>query len=629
MLRRIRMGESEGSAMNTVHPIEPGAGAARPTRRVADRPQPRGLGPAPAPAPDEPYAATAFGDLMDHAARAGLARLTGGLSPAAVAMVAADWAAHLAASPGLRMRLMTKALRKAMRYQRHLVDVGLRDGAAAPCIEPLPQDRRFAGPGWAEPPFSLMWQGFLLTQQWWHNATTDVRGLSKRHERAAEFMARQVLDTVAPSNFLWTNPEALARTRAEGGMNLIRGFQHFAEDWERTVAGKPPVGSDRYRVGRDLALTPGKVVYRNRLIELIQYAPTTETVRPEPVLIVPAWIMKYYILDLTPDASLIGWLVGQGYTVFAISWLNPGPADRDLGMDDYRRLGVMDALQEVEAITGAERVHAAGYCLGGTLLMIAAAAIARDGDRRLASVTLLAAQGDFADAGELMLFINESQVAFLEDMMWEQGFLDARQMAGAFQILRSNDLIWSRILREYLMGERAEVTPLTAWNADTTRMPYRMHSEYLRRLFLDNELSAGKYTVEGRPVALTDIHAPIFAVGTETDHVAPWKSVFKARILTSSDVTFCLTSGGHNAGIVSPPGKKRHHRVGLIEHDGCYVEPDAWIAQTEPREGSWWPAWTEWLDGRSGAPVAPPPMGGPGVDAARLPDAPGDYVMMA
>ena len=601
------------------------------TARPASTSQPPAslrLDPSPAPAVEEPYAATAFGDLMDHAARAGIARMTGGLSPAAIAQVWADWAIHLATSPGKQALLATKALRKAMRLQRHLVACALSGDAAEPCIEPLPQDRRFEGPAWRKQPFSLMWQSFLLTQQWWHNATTGVRGVSRQHERAAEFMARQMLDMVAPSNFLLTNPELLERTRAEGGMNLVRGLRHMIEDWERSIGDKPPVGAEKWRVGRELALSPGKVVMRNRLAELIQYAPTTQAVRPEPVLVTPAWIMKYYILDLAPGASLVEHLTAQGFTVFAISWLNPGPADRDLGLDDYRRLGFMAALDAIGEITGARKVHGVGYCLGGTLLTIAAAAMARDGDDRLASLTLLAAQSDFTEAGELMLFINESQVAFLEDTMWDQGFLDTRQMAGAFQILRSNDLVWSRILREYLMGERPEMTPLMAWNADATRMPFRMHSEYLRRLFLDNELAAGKFEVEGRPVALADIRADIFAVGTETDHVAPWRSVYKAHVLTGSDVTFALTSGGHNAGIVSPPGKRRRFRLRTTLHRDRHLTPEAWEALAESREGSWWPAWTDWLAARSGAPVEPPPMGGPGADVASLPDAPGLYVTM-
>ena len=273
-----------------------------------------------------------------------------------------------------------------------------------------------------------------------------------------------------------------------------------------------------------------------------------------------------------------------------------------------------------------QKVHAVGYCLGGTLLSIAAAAMARDGDDRLQSITLLAAQTDFTEAGELMLFINESQVAFLEDMMWEQGFLDATQMAGAFQMLRSNDLVWSRVVHDYLMGERTPMIDLMAWNADATRMPYRMHSEYLRRLFLNNDLAEGRFTVGEKPIALTDIHTPIFAVGTVRDHVAPWRSTYKINFLSDADVTYLLATGGHNAGIVSEPGHDhRAFQVITRKANDRYIDPDAFLAQAPQKNGSWWPEWAGWLNAHSGQPVDPPSMGGAAYVA--LADAPGSYVL--
>ena len=433
---------------------------------------------------------------------------------------------------------------------------------------------------------------------------------------------------VSPSNFLLTNPEVLRHTISKGGMNLVSGLRNMAEDWERAISGKKPVGTEKFLVGRDVAVTPGKVIYRNRLIELIQYAPATDKVRPQPLLIVPAWIMKYYILDLSPQNSLVKYLTQQGFTVFMISWKNPGPQDRDLGLDDYRKLGVMAALEAVRAIVPDQKVHAVGYCLGGTLLSIAAAAMARDGDDRLQSITLLAAQTDFHEAGELMLFINESQVTFLEDMMWEQGFLDATQMAGAFQMLRSSDLVWSRMVHEYLMGERSPMIDLMAWNADATRMPYRMHSEYLRRLFLNNDLAEGRFRVADKPVALADIHAPMFTVGTLRDHVAPWRSTYKINLLTDTDVTYLLTVGGHNAGIVSEPGHDgRSFQIMTKLADAHYVDPETYLATAPRKDGSWWPEWAAWLAARSGAAVEPPEMGAARAGYAPRCDAPGTYVL--
>ena len=565
-------------------------------------------------------------DTLDRLTHAWQARFTASISPAALRLAFTDWGMQMLNAPGKQQQLMEKAARKWTRLMLYLARRS-QDPSLPPCIEPLPHDNRFADPLWQQPPFDAIYQSFLLGQQWLHNAMTGVRGVSAVNERIVNFTARQLLDVVSPSNFPWSNPEVLQKTMQEGGQNFVRGFTNFIADWERSIAGRPAAGTENFQVGREVAATPGKVVYRNELIELIQYAPTTPEVRPEPVLIVPAWIMKYYILDLSPQNSLVRHLVARGHTVFMISWRNPGIEERDLGLEDYRRLGVEDALEAIGKIAGASKVHACGYCLGGTLLAIAAAAMGRNEDHRLASVTLFAAQTDFTEAGELMLFINESQVAYLEDIMWEQSFLDTRQMSGAFQLLRSNDLIWSQMVKEYLMGERPAMNDLMAWNADATRLPYRMHSEYLRKLFLNNDLAEGRYEVEGRPVALSDIEGPLFVVATESDHVAPWRSVHKIHLMADAPVTFVLTTGGHNAGIVSEPGHPhRSFRIGTRRDHQAYLDPDTWAAGAERREGSWWPAWSEWLDQHSGANVAPPTMGAPAHGLPPLADAPGSYV---
>ncbi len=578
--------------------------------------------------PTPANAPLSMAERLDPTVHAALARSVASLSHASALMAASDWALHLAASPGRCMDLAHLALRQGQEMAAYALarmaagpDKEARHAVATPT-----QDRRFADPAWQQWPFNLMHQSFVLTEQWWAAATHGVWGVDKHHEDMVAFAARQFLDIFSPGNQVATNPVVLNRTLTQGGANLLRGSLHLLEDARRHAAGAPPAGVENFVVGRDVAVTPGKVVLQNRVMELIQYTPTTTVVHPEPILIVPAWIMKYYILDLSPHNSLIKYLVDQGHTVFCISWINPDADDRDLGMDDYLDQGFHAALNAVNTIVPGPKVHAAGYCLGGTLLAIAAAAMARDGDERLASMTMFAAQTDFTEPGELALFIDDSQISLLEAQMADTGYLTGAQMAGAFQMLRSYDLLWSRLVNEYLLGERATMNDLMAWNADTTRMPARMHSQYLRRLFLNDDLSEGRYPVGGKPVTLGDITLPTFMVGTVTDHVAPWRSVFKLQQLSPAENTFVLTSGGHNAGIVSPPGNPRRHFQMLTRPaGGNYMPPDAWLAAASETPDSWWPAWLAWLQARSGTPAKPPRMGA----AAYKPvgDAPGTYVL--
>jgi len=562
---------------------------------------------------------------FDRAARAAVARLSGGVSTHAFIEAWSDWAQHLSRAPGRQMELAEHAQRNLLR----LVTLATSPGSASP-FSPKPYDHRFAHEGWQKPPFQMLQQGFLAMQDWWDHATEPMRGLRTDDAERTRFLARQTLDVLSPSNAPFLNPEIIAETASTAGHNLSEGAAHFAHDALKTITGQRDPAPEGYQIGKDIACTPGQVIYRNDLMELIQYAPQTPQVHARPILIVPAWIMKYYILDLSPENSMMRYLVGQGFTVFMISWINPTSEQRDLSLEDYRKRGVMASLDAVTAIVPGKPVQAVGYCLGGTILAIAAATMARDGDARLASVTLMAAQVDFVEAGELLLFLDESQIAFLEDLMWEQGYLDRPQMARAFATIRAEDLIWTRAVQRYFLGREDVPTDIGVWLSDTTRMPARMHSQYLRGLFLENRLTAGRFAVEGSVIALKDLSAPLFVIGTETDHIAPWRSVYKTKLFTDSDLTFVLTKGGHNSGILSEPGHKgRHYRISHRPAGANYVGPDAWLAETAEKPGSWWPEWADWLAAQGGGLVNAPAMGSPDKGLAPLCPAPGSYVSMA
>lgn len=561
---------------------------------------------------------------LDSALHAMAAPLTGGLSPITLRLAQADWALHLLTQPAQSWRL-------ALDVQRALAEWSV--SGMQPAEPAAGEDHRFSHPGWQQWPFAPMVQAYRSAETWWQRAT-DLRGMTPHHRDVTRMFARQWLDTLSPANFALTNPEVLQRTAESGGANFIDGAALALDRW-RLRQGLAPLqpAEHPYRPGVDLAVTPGKVVHRNALIELIQYAPQTPRVQAEPVFIVPSWIMKYYVLDLSPHNSMVRWLVSQGHTVFIVSWRNPDEGDALLAMDDYLQLGVFDALAAIARLLPDTRVHACGYCLGGTLLAIGAAALARpqrveraDLLAPLASVSLLAAEVDFSEPGEMGVLIDESQVAMLEDQMAERGFLSGRQMAGSFQFLHSRELVWSAQTRELLLGEALRPNDLMAWNADVTRMPAAMHSEYLRRCYLRNELAEGRYPVEGLPVSLADIRLPLFLVGTEKDHVSPWRSVYKLHRLTQGELCFVLTNGGHNAGIVSEPGHAGRHYATHTRHSGDPVrDPDAWQAHARRHEGSWWTAWHAWLLAHGSPAQVPARRIDP---AAVITDAPGEYVQV-
>ncbi len=568
-------------------------------------------------------------NALDLGLQSAVARITNGVSPIAMSLAFQDWLMHLAVSPGKQSDLLSLLTKQATDWAPVWAKAAT---PSVPATASVVLDARFADAGWSSWPFNAFSTAFLQTQEFWQQATSGVRGVAPHHAEVVNFTSRQLLDMVAPSNFVWSNPEVLRSAVDTKGQNFVAGWARLAEDSALRQQKTPrPVtpGDAPFRVGQDVALTPGKVVYCNDLVELIQYAPRTATVYREPILIVPSWIMKYYILDLSPHNSMVRFLVEQGHTVFMVSWRNPGAADSDLGMDDYLRLGLFDVLGQVARISGNQAVHACGYCLGGTLLAIAAAALAQGKRPDLAplkSITLLAGQTDFSEPGELGLFIDDSELAFLDALMWDKGYLDGAQMTGSFQLLNSRDLIWSQIMREYMLGVRPSRSDLMAWNADATRLPYRMHSEYLKHLFLHNDLADGRYDVDGKAVVLKDIKASLFVVGTERDHVAPWRSVYKIALLTDAPVDFVLASGGHNAGIISEPGHA--HRSFKIHApmsaQASYVGPDDWLAGAQQVLGSWWPHWHQWLGAHSHAKRIAPPIMGAGTTIG---DAPGTYVL--
>jgi polyhydroxyalkanoate synthase len=566
---------------------------------------------------------------MDLPLKLWLARLAHGISPVSVALAYADWLAHLMVSPSKQADMAASALRKSLLGLQYAAPYALQ-GECAYCVEPRPQDKRFSPREWHSPPYSNMAQSFLLQDEWWTEAMTGIRGVSRHHEDVVAFTMRQWVDMWSPSNFVLSNPQVIMETLKTGGANLANGFANWQRDAVAVLSDARPRGVENFQLGETVAVTPGKVVFRNRLIELIQYEPATPMVHAEPVLIVPSWIMKYYILDLTPDDSLVKFLVDQGHTVYMVSWKNPGSEDRDLGLTDYVELGVMAALKAVHILQPDVGIHAMGYCLGGTLLAIAAAALGAKPGSPLKTVSLLAAQTDFHEPGELGLFIDESQIAFLEDLMSARGYLDGRQMAGAFALINSKDLVWSKLVHEYLMGAHTPMTALRAWNADATRMPARMHSEYLRQLYLRNDLSEGRFRLGAHTVMLEDLTVPLFVVATERDHVSPWTSVYKIHRLAHAPVTFVLSSGGHNVGIVNPPSGPLAHpqasyRFASHLSSKAPADPLEWLEAAQPVQGSWWTCWHEWLVTHSTAqvkavPVVAPALAGPPVNA------PGSYV---
>ncbi len=494
----------------------------------------------------------------------------------------------------------------------------------APVATAAAADRRFADPEWSENPFfDAVKQAYLITSDWAAKLVRDAEGLDPHTRHKADFYVKQIAAAISPSNFVFTNPEVLRETLASNGENLVRGMKMLTEDIEAGHGELKLRQSDasKFEIGRNLALTPGKVVFENELMQLIQYTPATDTVLRIPVLLVPPWINKFYVLDLTPDKSFIKWMVDQGLTVFVVSWVNPDAHLASKSFEDYMREGVIAALDAVETATGELRVHAMGYCVGGTLLATALAYMAAKKDDRFASATFLAAQVDFTYAGDLKVFVDEDQLKVLERKMQELGFMEGSKMAAAFNMLRANDLIWPYIVNNYLRGKAPFPFDLLYWNSDSTRLPAANHSFYLRNCYLENKLSRGQMTIGNVKIDLGKIWVPIYQLATREDHIAPAQSVFFGAHLFGGPTRFVLSGSGHIAGVVNHPALQKYQYWTGGEPTG---ELKAWMKKAEEHPGSWWPDWLAWIEQLDAERVpAREPGGG---KLAPIEDAPGRYV---
>jgi polyhydroxyalkanoate synthase len=495
---------------------------------------------------------------------------------------------------------------------------------AAPVVVPDPKDKRFADPEWSQNQFfDFLKQIYLLTVQWSERLVREAEVDEQTRQKAA-FYVKQIGNAIAPSNFVLTNPELLRETLAAKGENLVRGMQMLAEDIKAGHGNLKIRQSDPgvFEVGRNLALTPGKVIFQNELFQLLQYEATTPEVLKVPLLIVPPWINKFYILDLTPEKSFIKWCADNGITVFVVSWVNPDAKLAEKSFEQYMREGVMTALDAVEAATGEKQVHTIGYCVGGTLLAITLAYLAAKQDNRVLSATLFTAQVDFTYAGDLMVFVDKERIAQLEEHMREQGYLEASSMATAFNLLRSNDLIWPYVINNYMRGKKPLAFDILFWNSDATRMPAANHSFYLRNCYLDNNLSRKKMEIAGVTLNLKNVTVPIYNLATREDHIAPAKSVLYGSQFFGGPVKYVLAGSGHIAGVVNPPGKPKYQYWTGKDPSGSDV--DQWLASAAEHPGSWWPDWLQWLKVQ-GAETVPARVIGSGKLKA-IEDAPGSYV---
>ena len=492
-----------------------------------------------------------------------------------------------------------------------------------PVVRPEKGDRRFQDAAWDENQlFDFVKQSYLLTARWMQNTVQDVEGMDDKTAKKVDFYTRQFVDAMAPSNFVMTNPEVLRATLESGGENLVKGLQNLLDDLDRGD-GKLNISMTDYEafeVGENIAVTPGKVVYQNDLMQLLQFTPTTEQVYKRPLLIIPPWINKYYILDQRPKNSFIKWAVEQGLTVFVISWVNPDEQLAAKSFEDYMFEGPLAALDAIAEATGEDDANVIGYCLGGTLLTCALSYMAVKGDERIKTATFFTTMTDFTEAGELGVFIDEEQLTALEEKMSEKGYLEGAHMATTFNMLRANDLIWSFVVNNYLLGKDPFPFDLLYWNSDSTRMPAAMHSFYLRTMYQENLLvKPGGITLADVPIDLSRIKLPVFMLSTREDHIAPWQSTYAATQIFSSPVKFVLAASGHIAGVVNPPaaGKYSHWTNAKNPPD-----PDDWFRGATEHAGSWWPTWLKWVGQKSGKkiPARDPAKGKP------IEDAPGSYV---